>query len=288
MIDWLSTVRHGRDPRRVPAIHLAFVLSIALHAAALFWGWLPVVRRLPLEDPLQGTASTSLSLRLVPAAPEILSQASQPSPPPRSAPPKAPRSAPRLRPLDRPDPPAAPPPALPAVTQAPNPPHAVREPGAEDFAALVAARQRARAAATSAAEAPASMETEQERRNRTAAENLGLNRPATFGERPPGGGRFQVQSLGSNEAELLFFGWNKDIGRNAFQKLSVRRESNPSIEIAVVRRMVAVIRDHEAGDFIWESRRLGHNTTLSARVADNAGLEDFLMREFFPEYASRR
>ena len=121
------------------------------------------------------------------------------------------------------------------------------------------------------------------------AENLGLNATPSFGgERSPGGGMFQVQSLTSDEAQLLFYGWNREIRRNARQVLTVRRGSNPSIQIALVRRMIAIIREHESGDFVWESPRLGRNLTLSARPADNAGLEDVLMREFFPEYASRR
>jgi hypothetical protein len=47
--------------------------------------------------------------------------------------------------------------------------------------------------------------------------------------------------------------------------------------------MIAIIRDHERGDFVWESRRLGRNVTLSARPRDEAGLKDFLMREFFAD-----
>ena len=198
--------------------------------------------------------------------------------------------------------PRVPPPEPAAAAIAPTPPSApaappgaARPPVLEDFAASVAARQRAREAASAAAPAAAPpgptgrVETEQERHSRAVAANLGLDRPATFGaERHPGGRMFQVQSLSSEEAELIFFGWNKDIRRNARQVLLVRRGSNPSIELALVRRMIAIIRDHESGDFIWESLRLGRNLTLSARIADNAGLEDVLMRDFFPDYASRR
>ena len=158
----------------------------------------------------------------------------------------------------------------------------------------MAARQRAREAANNPAPAAPSgpsapVETEKERHSREVAANLGLNATPTFGgERNPGGGMFQVQSMTSDEAQLLFFGWNKDIRRNARQTLTVRRGSNPSIQVALVRRMISIIREHESGDFVWESPRLGRNLTLSARLADNAGLEDVLMREFFPDYTSRR
>jgi hypothetical protein len=34
---------------------------------------------------------------------------------------------------------------------------------------------------------------------------------------------------------------------------------------------------------VWISQRLRRDVTLSARPADNAGLEDFLMQEFFAD-----
>jgi hypothetical protein len=45
--------------------------------------------------------------------------------------------------------------------------------------------------------------------------------------------------------------------------------------------MIAIIREYEQEDFAWESRRLGRIVSLSARPADTAELEDFLIREFF-------
>jgi hypothetical protein len=46
--------------------------------------------------------------------------------------------------------------------------------------------------------------------------------------------------------------------------------------------MIVIIREHETEDFVWESQRLRRNVVLSARLQDNTGLEDFMMREFFP------
>ena len=45
--------------------------------------------------------------------------------------------------------------------------------------------------------------------------------------------------------------------------------------------MIAIVREYEKEDFSWQSARLGRVVTVSARAADNAGLEEFLMREFF-------
>lgn len=83
------------------------------------------------------------------------------------------------------------------------------------------------------------------------------------------------------DAEFVFFGWNKDIKRNSRQRIEVTRGEHPSIELAVVRRMIGIIREHEKGDFTWVSHRLGREVTLSARPSDTVGLEEFLMKEFY-------
>ena len=89
--------------------------------------------------------------------------------------------------------------------------------------------------------------------------------------------------MGYDDAEFLFFGWNKEIRRKTKQLITVRKGNNSNMRIAVVRKMIAIIREHEQGDFLWESQRLGRDVTLSARARDTAGLEEFLMREFFPD-----
>ena len=73
---------------------------------------------------------------------------------------------------------------------------------------------------------------------------------------------------------FLFLGWNKEIRRDTSQKIEVRKGQASDIRIAVVRRMIAIIREHEKEDFIWESQRLSRDVTLSARLRDTAGLED--------------
>ena len=55
------------------------------------------------------------------------------------------------------------------------------------------------------------------------------------------------------------------------------------MRIAVVRRMIAIIRQFEKEDFTWETPRLGRVVVLSARLSDNAALESYLMHEFFDE-----
>lgn len=94
--------------------------------------------------------------------------------------------------------------------------------------------------------------------------------------------------MGYDDAEFTFYGWNRDIGRRAFQVIEVRRGTNPDINIAVVRRMIAIIREHEKEDFRWESKRLGRDVILSARLSDTAALEAFMMQEFFTDARQAR
>ncbi|MEI6300400.1 MAG: TonB C-terminal domain-containing protein [Betaproteobacteria bacterium] len=95
------------------------------------------------------------------------------------------------------------------------------------------------------------------------------------------GGVFQIESVGYDVAEFLFFGGNKDIKGDTMQRIEVRKGNNPDIRIAVVRKMIAIIRETEPAEFSWDSVKLRKSITLSARPTDNAGLEDFMMWEFF-------
>ena len=55
------------------------------------------------------------------------------------------------------------------------------------------------------------------------------------------------------------------------------------MRIAVVRKMIAIIREHSKEDFIWHSPRRDSDLVLSARLSDNAALENFLIHEFFDD-----
>lgn len=274
----------GRSNERVAlsAIHVAFALSILLHAAMLS-GWLPKISLRPSEKLGEGKPGGSLAVRLTPPpAPTPASvaepAAQTPRNPVRSA--AAPRPKPAERVLAREQPAAA------RVAPPAEPAKAVASPPA-DFAAFIESRRSARESVPSQPSPP--VESVQERDNRIAAINLGLNRtPGPGDEKKHGGGIFQVARVGLNDAEFFFFGWNKAIRRNSRQMIEVRRGDNASTELAVVRRMIALIREHESNDFIWESNRLRRDIWLSARMADNAGLEEFMMHEFFPGGRPRR
>ena len=121
------------------------------------------------------------------------------------------------------------------------------------------------------------------------AENLASVRTPTFGGEPRnGGGMFQLRQVSTNEAQFMFFGWNTDIRRKVNQRIEVQRGDNPDIRIAVVRKIISIIRDQESNAFRWQSLRLGRDVNLSARKEDNAELEAFMLREFFDNDRSPR
>ena len=291
MSDWLSDSRSREDTVRIPSIWLATVLSLVLHALVI-WVWMPELQTLNVQAPEAVRPPDPLVVQIAPERrPQQRSQAVVPppvaaAPPLRGLPPKPaarPPATPPPVPFNRPAPYSPPPP--PVATPQPAPP-----PMEGDLASLIESRRRARGEAPqSAVPAPAEepapavpQETEEERRRRIVAANLGTDRTPSFGGDPrTGGGIFQIERMGLNEAEFIFFGWNKDIKRNSRQRITVPKGDNPDIQIALVRRMIVIIREHEKGDFTWVSHRLGRNVTLSARAGDSAGLEDFLLREFF-------
>jgi len=94
-------------------------------------------------------------------------------------------------------------------------------------------------------------------------------------------GVFQIVRVSGDYAEFAYFRRNNETGRREKEIVAVSVDRQADIRMAVVRKIIALIREVEQGDFLWESQRLGRNLTLSARARDNAALEDFMMREFF-------
>nr|WP_294841460.1 hypothetical protein [uncultured Methylotenera sp.] len=88
-------------------------------------------------------------------------------------------------------------------------------------------------------------------------------------------------SSSSRYATFKFKGWTNDYSNARMQYFEVEANSGQDIRLVIIKRMIALIREHYQGDFTWESYRLGRSVTQSARLEDNAGLEDFLMMEFF-------
>ena len=151
-------------------------------------------------------------------------------------------------------------------------------PPADLMAYVNAARERRRAA-----EATAGLENAQATANErgpSADETRMANIMRNL--RPQGtNGVFQIISMSVRTAKFSFHGWTKDFNNGRREVIEVDAGPGGDVERATVRSMIALIRRYYKGDFNWESQRLGRVIVMSARMEDNAELEDFLMREFF-------
>jgi hypothetical protein len=291
MSDWY----YGDGPRhhRFAAPTLwAIALSLLIHGLVL-WQWF-VQPRDPAADPLAPrTSGAPLAVQLAPPpAPRpsvTLAEPRPASPPPRRAPPPRPQVIARL-PAPTPPvialeapapitvPPPAPPPPAPVAVPSPAPPRPPT-PIEGDLSAYIAAQRRARGEAEAA---PSAEDAEKARRDRIVASNLAsLNVTAAGTEMRNAGGLFSMRRVSEDEAEFLFFGWSNEAKRRQTQAIEVKRGNAPDIRIAVVRRMIAIIREDVDGDFTFRSARTGRDVQLSARLADNTELEQFMLREFF-------
>ena len=283
-----------REGVTIPRIWIAILLSILLHAAAFYRAMPKLQHHMTMEEPEQGKNAGALAVRIAPSPSRAQPPTPPPSPPPRAVPPPQPKAA-RPAPAAPPvialnNPSASPAPSAPAVPAPPAAPS--RPPVAGDFMADLEARRRANAASAPSAApgmiASAPAETEAERARRITSANL-AQKPMVFGYDPAaGGGVFQIRRMSISDGEFVFYGWNREIKRKTMQIIEVSKGNNPDIRIAMVRKMIAIIRDDVKDEFNWESKLVGRNILLSARPRDNAFLEDFMMKEFFPDQVIAR
>lgn len=94
-------------------------------------------------------------------------------------------------------------------------------------------------------------------------------------------GIFEIRYLGPHNAQFSFKGWKNNINTARLEIFDVNAADGADIKAVIIKRMIAIIRRDYDGDFNWDSRRLGHVITLSARLEDNEALESFMMNEFF-------
>ena len=267
---------------KISRLGVAIVVSILVHIAIML-GWWPKIFDTGKDaaDPGDMTKKMRVFLPplpqqpLVPPPPSVTIEPQKPVVPPERAPAARKQPAPPVMTRKAPAEPtiAAVPPTAPA---APAPPVE------GDLASMIAARRRARGEPAQAEAPPAPTNDDTARRDRAVAANMATIRTPTLGDDPRrSGGIFEIRREGPFDAEFLFFGWNRDVNRRMSQVIEVKLGNNSNIRIAIVRRMIALIREYEKEDFSWQSQRLGRVVTLSARAADTAGLEEFFMREFY-------
>jgi hypothetical protein len=291
MIYWLDEPRRRSEIAARRSFHVTLALSLLIHVAAL----VVLVQQARIVSPGEGPERTTdrLQVRMAAAAPK-------PAPPPAPTLPqkmtpitRSPAPLPKITtPTSRPPPViAAPRQVAPMPAPAPTPsastpspptppgnaPSQATRPVEGDLSSYIQARRRERGEPASA-----SISNESPELNAQLASNL--PRPATgtaTAESNHGGGIFEIKRMTYDDAAFLFFGWNKDMGRQTPQLIVVRLGQNADMRIAVVRRMIAIIREYTQEDFYWRSVRHEGGLVLSARQRDNAGLESFLLHEFF-------
>lgn len=274
-----SSFAARRSTRR---IQVAAGLSILLHAAILA---IPGRNRIN-EQMLTAGDPPPMSVVIVnipapaPPTPEPVAPVApvtEPSPVPNPTPPKRPRpEASRKAPeaIAKAVPTPVP---QPQPTPAPQP-----TPPPMDMAALIEARRAQRRAAEANALAYAQRRDEGPQVGEgNAAQAIERNLGSLAHGSEGTSGVFQILRKGERTAEFAFNGWKPDSSKRWREVIEVDAGVGGDVELAIIRRMIGLIREHYKGDFNWQSYRLGKVIVLSARVEDNAALEDFLAREFF-------
>lgn len=249
---------------RIRAIDVAAVISVLLHLA--FFVFTKIEQPPKPEGPI-----TDQPLNVVLAPPQVAPAAPEAPPAPAASPAPAPPRViarkPSPTPSKTPSPIAVPPVAEPAP-ESPVPP---REPLVDMMASIQANRAQRAAAESALARGNPS---------KAGEDALTRNMRSLSGQEGVGG-VFTVLRKGLRSGEFAFNGFRNEGRKQWREVIEVDAGPGGDIELAMIRRMIELIRGHYTGDFRWDSHRLGRVIVLSARPADQAGLEDFLMREFF-------
>ncbi len=267
---WKTSDIEEKRARSIRRLYMGIGVSILCHA--LLFVFMP--RRQEMGEQPSASAKGPLVVRLAPKAVETpaASAESVPEPPvaPRHRPPPAPNimSVPKqvpqspAVPLPQPTPTdAAEPPSMMAMVEAAR----ARRQANEDALRRLNAEQRA--GDSSSGDDPA-----------TASLKRNLQ---TLSRRGETSGVFQILQKGHRSGQFAFRGWTTGAASDWKQVIDVDAGPQGDLELAMVRKMIELIRQHYKGNFNWESHRKQRVIVLSARMEDSAGLEDFLMEEFF-------
>lgn len=284
MSHWLHKPATRQDVVTIRKVWVTLAVSLIVHTAALLLFLTHPPIPVPGEQAID-EESSPVQVELAEAKPALppppgVAEPAAPTRPKTPSAPARPRPPPMVA-MPRLEAPAIRSPALappPQTAAAPAPPQT--GPQAQgDFLAFVQANRRARGAAESAAQdnPDADFNTKIAANLPSAAHGVAVQRSIR------GGGIFQIKRMAYDDAAFEFFGWNTQMGRQTPQMIEVRKGNNPDMRIAVVRRMIVIIREHEHEDFTWESGRHGRVVTLSARPADTAALETFLLHDLFDD-----
>ena len=279
---WKSSDIEAKRALSMRRLYVVVVLSIVFHT--LLFVFMP--RRTETGAESAATVQGPLVVRLTPPKtspvetppPASVQEAvKEPVAPPRHRPPPP---APNIMSVPRTSTDAPSLPLQQPVTPTPPQPQTKDEPPSM-MAMVEAARARRQASEDSIRRYNAEMRgAENPNGDDVAAANLKRNLQ-TLTHRGGTSGVFQILQKGHRSGQFAFRGWTTDSSSDWKQVIDVDAGPSGDLELAMVRRMIELIREHYKGNFNWESHRLGRVVTLSARPEDSAGLEGFLIKEFF-------
>ncbi len=265
---------------------IAVVISMALHLLALLF----LVPKIDLNPSPQAT-TMEVSLAPKPTAPVV-------TPEPETVPEPIPSPAPEVKkkiiakkPTSKPSTPKASDFSVPKVLTTPQPspqtakitPPIKPQPqistdAPTDMMAMVNQKRAQREAQESDAARQNTAAAAAERGS-SAEEKRDANIKRNF--QSGTNGVFEITRLESRSASFTFLGWTSSLSNARREFFEVEASADQDVRLIMIRRMISLIRQHYQGDFDWESHRLGRTVVLSARTEDSAGLENFLMVEFF-------
>lgn len=257
-----------------PANFVGIVIVLIIHALLLYF----LLNMHPVKKKKQGDVAASQNAIVLMLDKATVAKMAAPEP-------KKPVSKPEVIPRPKKSivspvtPPVAP--VQMAQTTVTPPTPIVQAPPEQDMMSMLnAARERRRAQDPSSQDNAANQPGRGMSPQEVAEANVRRSMQQANG-REGTGGVFQITSKSLRVATFTFRGWKPD-RQNSFKKtIEVDAGLGGDIEIAIIRRMIMLIREEYQGDFSWESHRLGRVVTLSARPQDTAELENFMMKEFF-------
>ncbi len=261
------------------AMAVGLLVTLLVHLLLLF---ILLHARTPEKIAASQKAPAAIAY-IAPSAPEVEKKWEEPKTKPvtKPRPITPPKPAPKISKagdITLPLPPQPTPPPEPPVVVEATPPPTANPP--VDFMAALNAKRQARQEADAKENASAQTGVRGPAANDAALANINRNLQTLSNARDGTSGVFQILNKGTRVATFSFNGWTQSSNKWR-EVIEVDAGVGGNVELAVVKRMIALIRTHYQGDFSWNSEKLGRVVVLSARQTDNAGLEEFLMREFF-------
>lgn len=257
-----------------PASITGIVVVLLIHALLLYF----LLNMHPLKKQKQGDDAASQAPMVLILDKTAIAKMTQPEP--KKSAPKPPVIPHTKKSITPPTPQQTAPVVTAQTTVTPPAPIVETQPAQDMMSMLNAARERRRAQEEANQDQAANQTGRGMTPQEVAEANVRHSMQRAAG-REGTGGVFQILSKSTRMGSFSFRGWRPNSNSSWKQVIEVDAGLGGNVELAIVRRMIELIRTHYQGDFSWESRRLGRVITLSARPQDSAELEAFMMKEFF-------